>query len=90
MRDNHTTAAANDCADAFRSLLHLAARLVPRIHARYSGRLRHLSGDFEDVPEAVVMETAHCGEVGCESFAVACLKLLDEELYVCCFSESMT
>src|ERR1700677_5007979 len=28
------------------------------------------------------MESAHCGEVGGESFAVACLKLLDEELYV--------
>ena len=30
------------------------------------------------------METAHCGEVSGESFAVACLKLLDEELYVGC------
>jgi hypothetical protein len=38
--------------------------------------------DFEDVPEAVVVETAHCGEVRGESFDVACLQLLDEELYV--------
>jgi hypothetical protein len=28
------------------------------------------------------METAHCGEIGTESFAVSCFKLLDEELYV--------
>jgi hypothetical protein len=41
-----------------------------------------LSCDFENVPEAVVMETAHCGEVRGESFALTCLKLLDEELYV--------
>ena len=38
--------------------------------------------DFENVSEAIVMETAHCGKVRGESFAVACLKLLDEELYV--------
>ena len=36
----------------------------------------------ENVSEAVVMETAHCGEVRGESFAVACPKLLDQELYV--------
>jgi len=30
------------------------------------------------------METAHCGEVRGESFAVACFKLLNEELYVGC------
>ena len=28
------------------------------------------------------MKSAHCGEVGSESFAVSCLKLLDEELDV--------
>ena len=56
--------------------------MVPRIKPRYAAGRRHLSGDFEDVPEAVTMEFTHCGEVGGESFAVSCLKLLDEELYV--------
>jgi hypothetical protein len=31
-------------------------------------------------PKAVVMETAHCGEISGESFRVPSLQLLDEEL----------
>ncbi|WP_213803111.1 hypothetical protein [Granulicella sp. dw_53] len=32
-----------------------------------------LSGDFEEVAEAVIMETAHCGEARSESFGTALL-----------------
>ena len=45
-----------------------AAKLVPCIHPGYSGGRRPVSRDFENVAKAVVMESAHCGEVGGESF----------------------
>ena len=69
-------------ADALLPLHHLAAKLVPRIQPCNAGCVRLLPCDLEDVAEAVVMESAHGGEVGGESFAVSCLKLLDEELDV--------
>ncbi len=69
-------------ADALLSLHHLASKLVPRIQACDAGCVGLLPCDFEDVPEAVVMETAHGGEVGGEAFAVSGLKLLDKQLHV--------
>src|SRR6266851_3306759 len=60
-------------ADAFLSLLHAAAKLVPRIHARNSGSRRALPGDFEDVAKAVVVKAAHRVEIGGECVRVSCL-----------------
>ena len=60
----------------------LRAKLVPRIQPCDASRVWALPCDFEDVPEAVVVETAHGGEVGGEAFAVPCLKLLDKQLHV--------
>ena len=69
-------------ADTLLSLHHLASKLVPRIKPGNAGRVWPLPCDFEDVPEAVVVEAAHGGEVGGKAFAVSCLKLLDEQLHV--------
>ena len=55
-------------ADALLSLHDLAAKLVPRIQPCDAGRIRLLPCDLEDVPKAVVVEFAHCGEVGGEAF----------------------
>ena len=69
-------------ADALLSLHDLAAKLVPRIQPCDAGCVWALPCDFEDVPEAVVMETAHGGEVGGEAFAVSGFQLLDKQLHV--------
>jgi hypothetical protein len=41
-----------------------------------------LSCDFEDVAERVVVKATHGGEVDCQCFAMALLKLLDKVLHV--------
>ncbi len=64
-------------ADALLSLHHLASKLVPRIEASNAGCVRLLPCDFKDVAEAVVVESAHSGEVGGKPFAVSCFQLLD-------------
>ena len=64
------------------TLLHSAAKLVPRIHSGYVGCIGLLSCDFKDVAERVVVKTAHGGEICRERVTVSRLKLLDEEVYI--------
>ena len=62
------------------ALLHLAAKLVPRIQASNAGCVRLLPCDLQDVAEAVIVKPAHRVEVGGERFAVSLLQLLDKGL----------
>ena len=69
-------------ADSPLSLLDLAAKLVPRIQPRYSLSVRPLSGDLQDVPKAVIVESSHRREVDGKDFGVSLLQLLDKGLDV--------
>ena len=53
----------------FLALLHLAAKLVPRIQASNAGCVRPLPCDLQNVSEAVIVESAHRVEVGGECIA---------------------
>ena len=65
-------------ADAFLAFLHPAAKLVPCPHSGNSGRVRLLPCDFKDVPEAVIVESAHGVQVHRESIAMPCFKLFNK------------
>src|ERR1017187_2670077 len=67
--------------NTFLALLHKSAKLVPCANARYSGGGRALSGDLQNVPERIRMETRHRAEIRGQSFALARLKLLDEVIH---------
>ncbi len=58
-------------ADTLLALDNLAAKLVPRIQTCNAGRIRLLPCNLQDVPEAVVVESPHSGEVGGKAFAVS-------------------
>ena len=51
-------------ADTPLALDNLAAKLVPRVQTCNAGGVWPLPCNLEDVPEAVVMESPHGGEVG--------------------------
>ena len=67
--------------NTFLALLHKPAKLVPCTNARYSGGGRALSGDLQNVPERIGMETRHRAEIRGQSLALARLKLLNEVVH---------
>src|ERR1035441_7817338 len=67
-------------ADAALSLLDSPFKLVPRIQASNAGCIRLLPRNLQNVAETVVMKPAHRSEIGCKSFAVSLLQLLDQSL----------
>src|SRR5262249_9439932 len=69
-------------ANAFLTLLHSAAKLVPCVESSDVRCVWLLACDFEDVAERIVVKAAHGGEVGCQRSAMPLLKLLDEVLHV--------
>ena len=55
-------------ANAAFTLLDLAPELVPRIKASNAGCVRLLPRNFQNVPKALCVKLAHCGEIGGECF----------------------
>ena len=58
-------------ADTFLALLHLAAKLVPRLESGNAGCVGLLPRNLQDVPEGVVVKAAHRVEVSGERIAVS-------------------
>src|ERR1035438_54372 len=63
-------------------LLDIVAKLIPCSDARNVGCVGAMMRDGKNVSETVIVEAGHCAKVGCERFALALLKLLDQMLDV--------
>src|ERR1039457_3050372 len=68
--------------DAALSLLDSPFKLIPRIEASNAGCIRLLPCNLQNVAKAVIVKSAHRCEIGCKSFAVSLLQLLNQGLHV--------
>ena len=76
-------AVANDGGknlNALLALLHEPAQLVPSADSGNAGSGRPLPRDGENVAKAVIVKTGHCAEIRGQGFALAFLKLLEQEV----------
>lgn len=67
--------------NTFLAFLHEPAQLLLHRKTGYPGNGRALPCNCEDVSKRIGMETGHCGKVGGRRFALACLKLLEQETH---------
>ncbi len=67
--------------NAFLATLYESAHLLPCAESRYARSRGPLPRNGNDIAKAVIVKPRHRSQIRCESFALACLDLLDEKVH---------